>query len=259
MRPLRLLNLFQKNAKRGVFQATENEIFIYDIIVGSEAEAEWWGGVSPEAFAKALQGMSGPVSVRINSPGGDAFGGRAIAQMMREYGGEIVAHIDGVAASAASIIAMAATRSVMAPGSLLMIHNAWMITMGDAADLRSQADVLEKIDQLAAETYAAKGNADAAHYRELMQAETWFTPAEAVAEGLVDEAAPETKKQDKGSKQSWDLSAFLRAPKEPEPEGALAPPPAPVEPPAPAQAATPEPDDRDRRRRQLAAIAARTA
>ena len=204
----RLLNLYAKNAKRGAFRATGNTIRLDDVIVGSDLEAEFWGGVSPQAFRRALDGMQGEVTLRINSPGGDVFAARTMAQAMREYDGAINVIVDGLAASAASIIAVSASNVRMAPGSMMMIHKAWSIAMGNSDDFMDVAGLLEKIDGTIADTYAAKGKGDKERYAELMGAETWFTAEEAVEEGLADEAISDGPK----AKSSWDLSAFDNAP-----------------------------------------------
>ena len=213
MRP-NLLNLYKANARRGQFRAEANTLFVYDVIVGSDSDAEWFGGVSPEAFTRALRAMTGPVSVRINSPGGDVFAGRAMAQAMREYPGEITAHVDGVAASAASLLAVTPARCVMAPGSMLMIHQAWTIGLGNAGDFRQTADLLAKIDLTIADDYAAKSGRPAEDFSSLMAAETWFTPAEAIAMGLADEIAadPRAAAPEAGVEARWDLSAYARPP-----------------------------------------------
>ena len=204
----RLLNLYARNAKRGEFRVNGNMIYLDDVIVGSELEAEFWGGVSPQGFRRTLEGMSGDVTLRINSPGGDVFAARAMAQAMREYEGAINVIVDGLAASAASLIAVSASSLRMAPGSMLMIHKAWSIAMGNSDDFMDIAGLLEKIDGTIAETYASKGKGDEEHYMSLMAAETWFTAQEAVEEGLADEAISEGPK----AKSNWDLSAFLNAP-----------------------------------------------
>lgn len=227
MRP-KLLNLLARNAKRGEFRAEDNTIFLYDVIVGSDEEASWFGGVSPEAFARQLAGMTGTVHLRINSPGGDVFASRAMAQAMREHDGDIIAHVDGYAASAASLIAVSASRCIMAPGSFLMIHKAWTIAMGNSDEFTSTAALLDKIDATLAQTYADKTGGTADEFSALMAAETWFTPAEALDLGLADEVATSTAK----AQASWDLSAYARPPAavaapepdpEPQPEPALAP------------------------------------
>lgn len=211
----KLFNLMASNAKRGAFKAEGNTIFIYDMIVSDEAEAEWFGGVSATAFAKALAQMTGPISLRINSPGGDVFAARAMASAMKEYGSEITAYVDGYAASAASVLAVAANRCVMADGSFMMIHNAWTMTMGNSEEHLQTAALLEKIDASLAATYATKSGKDAAEFSKLMSAETWFTAEEAIAAGLADEMAVEAPKAAKNKLAApiWDLAAFDKAPK----------------------------------------------
>jgi ATP-dependent Clp protease, protease subunit len=210
MKTMRLLNLFASNAKRGGFRAEGNVIYVYDVIVGSDAEAEFWGGVSPQSFAKTLKGMTGPVELRINSPGGDVFGARAMASAMREYAGEITAYVDGYAASAASVIAVAAGKVVMAEGSMMMIHKAWTLAMGNADDLTSTAELLAKIDGTLADTYAARTGGKADDFAAMMADETWFSAEEAVSAGLADEVAKSEKKSK--AKNVWNLSAFDKAP-----------------------------------------------
>ncbi|WLB43028.1 Clp protease ClpP [Bradyrhizobium ottawaense] len=213
MRDRRLFDLFAANAKRGTFRAdaASNTIELYDLIVSSEIEAEWYGGVSLQGFAKAMRGMSGTVHLRINSPGGDVFAGVGIAQIMREYDGEIVAHVDGYAASAASVVAIAADKVVMAPASMMMIHKAWTWGIGNADDLMATAELLEKIDGQLAEGYAARGSKDAAAFMALMAAETWLTPQEAIDCGLADELAGDKDKSATNARARWDVSAFEHA------------------------------------------------
>lgn len=210
----RLLNLFRLNAKKGAgILAEGNAIYLYDFIAGSEEEAQWWGGVSAEGFAKQLAGMEGPVSVRIDSPGGDVFGGRAIAQAIREYNGEVTCHIDGLAASAASYIAIAGDRVVAAPGAFMMIHRAWTLALGNCNDLVAQAGVLEKIDSTIAASYAAKAGEGDVDWLDLMEKESWFTAQEALALGLIDEVLPEqSSKAANVTRASWNLTAFEHPP-----------------------------------------------
>ena len=207
----RLFNLFVANAKKGSFKAEANTIYLYDMIVGSDAEAQMFGGISPQSFAEALAGMTGTVTLRINSPGGDVFGSRAMAQAMREYPDEIIAQVDGYAASAASLIAASATKCVMAPGALMMIHKAWTLGIGNADDFLSTAALLEKIDSTLADSYAAKSGGDAAKFADMMAQETWFTPQEAKDAGLCDEIISDTKEK-VSALGKWDISAFERAP-----------------------------------------------
>lgn len=203
-----LRNLLRLNARKGEFKAEANTIWLYDVIVSDEIEAEWVGGVAPKPFIDALKSMTGTVHIRINSPGGDVFGATAMAQAMREYPGNIVCHVDGIAASAASVLAISGSETVMAPGSLLMIHNSWTMAVGDRNDLMNTANLLEKVDGMLAEGYAKKSGKEASAFRKMMDAETWFTPAEALAAGLVNSVADTNAT----ASASWDLSVFAKAP-----------------------------------------------
>jgi ATP-dependent Clp protease protease subunit len=225
----RLLALLAGNAKKGEFKAEGNVIYVYDVIVASDADAEWWGGVSAESFVKALRGMSGDVQLRINSPGGDVFGAKAMAQAVREYPGKVTAHVDGYAASAASYLATSAESTIMASGSMIMIHKAWTIALGNADEFRATAGLLEKIDGTIAADYAASAERrgkNAQDFEALMAAETWFTPAEAIEAGLADEEAGDRIH----AKVEWDLSAYDHAPAPsapsvvPEPAAVIEPP-----------------------------------
>lgn len=213
MKPHKLLNLFSANAKRGKFRAdaSQNVIELYDVIVSSDAEAQWWGGVSLQAFSKALGGMNGDVHLRINSPGGDVFAGIAMAQLIREYkGGQVIAHVDGYAASAASLVAIAGSKCIMAPAALMMIHKAWTFAIGNSDELLETADLLEKIDGQLAETYAAKAGdkGSAAEFAAMMGKDTWFTPQEAKDAGLCDELAAASTTAEASAPTLWDMSAF---------------------------------------------------
>lgn len=219
MRNMKLLQLFNANRGKGSFKAEGNTIYIYDVIVGSDLEAEWFGGVSPQAFAKELAGMTGEVHLRIDSPGGDVFAARAMQQAIREHQGDVIVHVDGVAASAASLIAVTGTKTLMAAGSMLMIHKAWTFAMGNGEELRKTADLLDQIDMTIAESYAAVAKGEASHFLDLMAAETWFTAQGAVDAGLADEAVEDGRK----TKAHWNLATYDHAPELNEDEAPPAP------------------------------------
>lgn len=209
----RLLNLFRVNAQKGSIKADGNTIWLYDFIVSSEDEAGWFGGVSAEGFAKLIAEMTGPVTVRLNSPGGDVFGGRAIAQAIRGYQDEVTVQIDGYAASAASTIAVAGDKVVAAPDAMVMIHEAWTFTVGNKRDHDATSELLSKIDASIAEGYAAKaGDKAGTDWAALMEQESWFTAAEALELGLIDDILP-AKVEKTSNAIAWDLSVFDRAPK----------------------------------------------
>lgn len=212
MRPTKLLNLLANNAKRGEFRAEGNTIYLYDTIVASDADAQWFGGVSAETFVKTLAGMKGDVALHINSPGGDVFAGVAMAQAIRAYAGKVVAHVDGLAASAASAVAVAADEAIMAPGSMLMIHNAWTIALGNRHDFMDTAALLEKIDGDLAQAYAKRSGGDPADFAAMMDKETWLTADETVEMGLANAIAPEKSPETAQNLAKFDLSAFEAAP-----------------------------------------------
>lgn len=216
-----LLNLLKANAKRGSFRAEGNTIYVYDVIVGSEMEAEWWGGVAPESFAKALASIEGDVTLRINSPGGDVFAARAMVQALREHQGSITVHVDGYAASAASFLAAAGDRTIMAEGAFIMIHEAWTITVGNKGDHGKTVALLEQIDRSIAETYAARGKKTADEFAAMMADGTWLGPEAAVEAGLADEIV--TAADTRAARAEWNFAAYRHAP-QPDPVKDAAPP-----------------------------------
>lgn len=166
-------------------RATASEIMIYDTI-----GADPWsgGGVSASDVVAALaKSGGGPVTVRINSPGGDVWDGLAIYNALAAHPGGVNVVVDGVAASAASFIAMAGKTVTMPESSMMMIHNARTLAYGQASDLNETAALLAKVDGQLAAIYEARTGKPAA---DMMQAETWFTAAEALAAGLCDTVTP---------------------------------------------------------------------
>lgn len=155
-----------------------NEILMYGTV--------GWEITAAETIAK-LADMRGDVTVRVNSYGGDSFEGVAVKNALRAHEGQVTVVVDGVAASAASVIAVGgADRLVMRPGAELMIHDAWTFADGNAADLTKVAADLERTSQGMAELYAEKAGGDPDEWRDMMRAETWFSAQEAVDAGLAD-------------------------------------------------------------------------
>lgn len=194
----------------------EAEIFIYDVI----GEDFWTGGgVTADKFMKAVdEAKASTIHLRINSPGGDVFEARAIVSAMQRSNVRFVAHVDALAASAASVIAVAADEVLMAPGSMLMIHNAWTLQMGDKHAMLDTASLLEKIDGTIADQYAEKTGMDRAEIAALMDAETWLTPEEALAQKFADGIEEKAAK----AKNAWNLAAYAKAPEPPKEQvGAL--------------------------------------
>jgi ATP-dependent Clp protease protease subunit len=201
----------------------EAELYIYDVI----GEDFWTGGgVTADKFMKAVdEAKASTIHLRINSPGGDVFEARAIVSYMERSNVRFVAHVDALAASAASVIAVAADEVLMAPGSMMMIHNAWTLAMGDKHAMLDTASLLEKIDGTIADQYAAKTGMDRAEIAALMDAETWMTPEEAKAQGFADGFEEKSK-----AKNAWNLAAYAKAPEAVVPESAPEPAPENKEP-----------------------------
>ena len=216
-----LLQLLALNKGRGSFsieaKAEEATIYLYDAIITSDPFG--LGGVTAIDFIKELNALSQPViNLRVNSPGGDIFAGRAIAQAIKEHPSTIIAHVDGYAASAATFPVIAADQSVISNGGMFTIHNSWMIASGNASDFLDVAALLDKTDQAIIRDYVAKTGKTAEEIKAWMDAETYLYGQEAVDSGFIGaiaEAAPKNKI-------NWDLSAYSKAPvienKQEEPE-----------------------------------------
>jgi ATP-dependent protease ClpP protease subunit len=148
-----------------------------------------WFGVDSEELASDLAQCDGPVNVHINSGGGDAFAGITISNLIRNHPSTVNGLVTGLAASAASIIAMGCDSLTMAPGSQLMIHRAATSVYGNRDDMAEVMDMLERMDSSLAGLYQARAGGDLADWESAMQIETWYTPEEAVAAGLADHIA----------------------------------------------------------------------
>lgn len=155
------------------------EIYIYD-------EISWWGVSADELVREIAQLAVSTINVRINSPGGSVWDGMAIYQALRGHGARIVTHIEGIAASMASVIALAGDEVRMAKGAFFMIHNPWVIVLGDAAELRDTADLLDKVTGNIVGIYVEHSGSSEEAIRAAMEAETWYTAEEARDAGFVD-------------------------------------------------------------------------
>lgn len=166
----------------------ERSISVYEVI-GTDF---WTGeGVGAKRVAGALRTMGpGPVTVNINSPGGDMFEGLAIYNLLREHDGHVTVKVLGMAASAASIIAMAADTIQVARAGFFMVHCAWLVAVGNRNDLIDVAEWLEPFDRSMAEIYAARTGADVAEMAALMEAEAWLGGEAAIERGFADEMLP---------------------------------------------------------------------
>ncbi|WP_406549516.1 head maturation protease, ClpP-related [Cronobacter malonaticus] len=161
----------------------DNSISIFDVI-----GADYWGeGVTASRIAGALRSLNGEdVTVNINSPGGDMFEGLAIYNLLREYDGKVTVKVLGLAASAASIIAMAGDEVQIGRGAFLMIHNCWVYAMGNRHDLAQIATDMAPFDKAMSDIYQARSGLDAATVDKMMDGETYIGGSEAVEKGFAD-------------------------------------------------------------------------
>jgi ATP-dependent protease ClpP protease subunit len=181
----------------------ETTLFIYDEISSY--------GISAQAFASDLgQVKSSTINLRVNSPGGDVFDGCTIHNLLKEHPATVKAQVDGLCASIASVIVMAADKITMAKNAMMMIHNASGICWGNAHDMTQMADVLAKIDKMIVTTYADRTGCGKRDLTTMMAAETWMNAEEAKAKGFCDSIGTTAE----NAKASFDLSKFQRVPEE---------------------------------------------
>lgn len=178
-----MANWFKTKNKAGEV----GEIYVY----GSITEEKWFSeDVTPTWFKDELARLRGSklVNMFVNSPGGGVFAGLTIYNMLKRFGSPINAFIDGIAASIATVIVMAAKKISIPKNAMMMIHNPTGICAGNAADMRETADLLDRCKKSIVTTYKDKSGKPEDELEKLMDAETWFTGQEAVDAGFADEA-----------------------------------------------------------------------
>jgi ATP-dependent protease ClpP protease subunit len=183
------------------------EIHIYDRIGG-------WFGISAASIIEALRAAPDrPVRLHLNSPGGDVFDGLAIYNTLRQHAAPVEVWIEGLAASIASVVAMAGREIVMAEASFLMIHEPHAVTIGTAHDHRAMARLLDKTAGVLADVYARRTRGDRDQIRAWMHDETWFTASDAEAAGFVTAITAEPLPAEAlAARSRFDLSAFRSSP-----------------------------------------------
>lgn len=160
------------------------------LLYGDISSHTWWDDeVTPKQFKEDLDALGdiNELRIYINSDGGDVFAGHAIHSMIKRHKAHVTVYIDGLAASIASVIAMAGDTVVMPSNSMLMIHDPWTIAVGNANEFRKLAEDLDKISESIVAAYVDKTGLDAETVASLMEAETWLTAADAVDLGFADE------------------------------------------------------------------------
>ena len=179
---------------------TPAQVHIYDEI--------GFFGVTAQDFVKDMAGVTGDLDLHMNCPGGDVFDAVAIFNVLQQHSGAVAVYVDGLAASAASFIAQAASpgRLVIADNASMMIHDAFGMGIGNASDMRQLADLLDQQSDNIASIYAKRSGRPADEFRVAMREESWYVGQQAVDAGLADRVQDDPQVKD-----GWDLSVFARS------------------------------------------------
>lgn len=164
---------------------TTVDVHLYDVI--------GWPFIEAQDLLYQIPKNAKAINVYINSPGGDVFEGMAIYNFLIGHKADVNISVDALAASSGSLVAMAGDRIEMKPASFMMIHNPYSMMVGDAEEMRKEADLLDKISNVFAEAYGAISGKSTDEFLEMMKEETWFTPQEAIDAGLAHEIAGQTE------------------------------------------------------------------
>ena len=176
-------------------------------INGAIAEESWFDDdVTPKVFREQLNAGTGDIVIWVNSPGGDCVAASQIYSMLIDYKGHITIKIDGIAASAASVIAMAGTEVLMAPTSILMIHNPLTVAIGDSEEMQKAIAMLDEVKESIINAYELKTGMSRAKLAHLMDAETWMNANKAIELGFADGLLEDEKKQSKRDDVTFSFS-----------------------------------------------------
>lgn len=197
----------------GTLEAGTSTIYVYDAIGGFD-------GIQVKNFVQAIGDIRKTnIHLRINSPGGDVFDARAIKTALEQHPAKVTAFVDGLAASAASFLMLAADNIKIAKGAFVMIHNPWGFAMGDADEMRATAALLDSVGGAIRGDYQARTGLDDSVLAKMMDDETWMSADEAVEKGFCDGILEKPSRSPASpgsamSKRTFDLSAFTNPPAE---------------------------------------------
>ena len=203
------MNLIQKNPKTCEIrvQSSNNQatVYVYDVI------DDLWG-IDAESFVREINALNvSTLHVRINSPGGDVFTARAMQTALSQHPAAVIAHIDGLAASAATFLAMSAREVRISEGAFFMIHKSWAFTVGNAEELRTQASLMDVMDSNIANDYARRTGLEYQNVMQMMDDETWLSAQQAVDKGFADKVISTVADHHVDNK-FFDLSAYRHPP-----------------------------------------------
>lgn len=185
---------------------------VAELLIYTDIGESWWGeSLSAKDFSEQLKelGDLSLINVRINSPGGSVFDGLAMMNLLVHHQAQVHVYIDGIAASIASVIAMAGDKVIMGDSAMFMIHNPWSCAWGESKDMRKMADTLDKIKESLCAAYERRVNLERDALSELMDQETWLSADEAIAMGLADEKTESLA----AAAMKFDLSGFSNVPR----------------------------------------------
>ena len=201
---------------------------------GEISDETWWGDeITPAVFKSELFSDKGDITIWLNSPGGDCIAASQIYAMLMDYPHNVTVKIDGIAASAASVIAMAGTKVLMAPTALMMVHNPLTIAIGDTDEMQKAILMLDEVKESIINAYQVKTNQSRAKISHWMDAETWMNANKAIELGFADGVLEDSKRHQATPTYAFSRRAVTNSlldkvktkeqPKpEPEPQGVLA-------------------------------------
>ena len=177
-------------------------------INGEIASESWFDDdVTPKLFKDELLSGNGPITIWLNSPGGDCIAASQIYSMLMDYAGEVTIKIDGIAASAASVIAMAGTKVLMAPTALMMIHNPMTLAWGDKSEMTKAIEMLDEVKESIVNAYEIKTGMSRAKISHLMDSETWMNANKAIELGFADDILEDKKKKCAADETAFSFAA----------------------------------------------------
>lgn len=198
--------------KRKFWNWVRNEGEPAVLVLNGEISDETWFGdeVTPKLFKSELDKCQGDIAVWINSPGGDVFAAAQIYNMLMDYPHNVTVKIDGLAASAASVIAMAGTEVQMSPVAMMMIHNPMTVAIGDSAEMQKAISMLDEVKESIMNAYEIKTGLTRARISHLMDAESWFNAKKAVELGFADTILFSDNAEETGKDQDLEAVMFSR-------------------------------------------------
>lgn len=177
-------------------------------LYGTIAEESWFDDdITPALFREELFAGSGPITIWINSPGGDCIAASQIYTMLMDYKGDVTVKIDGIAASAASVVAMAGTKVLMAPTALLMIHNPATMAFGDHVDMEKAIDMLSEVKESIINAYEIKTGLSHTQLSHMMDDTTWMNAKKAIELGFADDILADGKRESAADTEGYEFSA----------------------------------------------------